>query len=312
MFSQIKYQITARAAGALASVLAGSITLAGCATTTSGPITAYQQAEQLRRLEASAAANGQQVKVLTITVKSTPFHWTSADIIVLALILSVCLICICASAIVYWRAKARALQTLQETERRQRDEVERILGQLRDRMTLPSLVELNRLTLTEYHSIATNQAQKSFRSGQRAILAGFTWMIACFTAVIIVDSFEGKLITAALAPIGGILAGFLGRTYIHVYERSLVQLNQYYSQPLVNSYYLAAERLAEDMSESAKDKLLERVVEQLLATAANLSEIPNKARSDGTRSRIAVPRTRSTKSTDSNSQRSAPTIDRTE
>lgn len=214
------------------------------------------------------------------STSTAPIRFTSTEIIVFAVIVGLIVFSICIALALYWRSKSRTAQIRQETERRQRDEVEKILERLRDRMSLPGLIELNRLMLTEYHSIATNQAQKSFRSAQRAMLGGFSWLIICFTAVILVSSLEGKIVSAALAPIGSILAGFLGRTYLLVYERSLVQLNQYYNQPLLNSYYLAAERLTTEMSAPTKDKLLERIVDQLLASAARLSEI--SARSSAT------------------------------
>jgi hypothetical protein len=139
-------------------------------------------------------------------------------------------------------------------------------------MSLPGLLELNRLMLKEYYSVATNQAQKSFKSAQRAMFGGFTWLIVCFTAVILVSSLNGKILAATLAPVGGVLAGFLSRTYLFVYERSLVQLNQYYNQPLLNSYCLAAERLTTEMSSDGRDKLISKVIDQLLLAAGTLSE----------------------------------------
>lgn len=206
------------------------------------------------------------------STSSPPFHFTPSEIIAVAVVIGFVAFAISIAAAFYWRAKIQNSLLAQETERRQRDEVEKILERLQNRMSLPGLIELNRLMLTEYHSIATNQAQKSFRSAQRAMLGGFSWLIVCFTAVILVSSLNGKILAAALAPVGGVLAGFLGRTYLFVYERSLVQLNQYYNQPLLNSYYLAAERLATEMSASAKDRLLEKVIDQLLAAASSLSE----------------------------------------
>jgi len=208
------------------------------------------------------------------SASQSSFHFTTTDVVVIVVV--VCLLAVAAASygVVFYRSRAKAVEVAQEQERREREEVEKILERLRDRMALPSLVELNRLTLTQYHSIATNQAQKSFKSAQRAMLAGFTWLIACFAAAIVINSLDGKLITAGLAPIGGILAGFLGRTYLAVYERSLVQLNQYYNQPLLNSYYLAAERLisdSKDLSTTARDSLLEGVVRQLLTTADSLT-----------------------------------------
>jgi len=222
-------------------------------------------------------------------ITSSSIHITSADFVIIVIVSGSVMTAALLAVGFYWRAKNMEINIAQENARRQRDEVEKTLKRLRERMSLPSLVELNRLMLTEYHLIATHQAQKSFRSSQRAMLSGFSWLIACFTVAILTDSLQGKIVAATMAPAGGILAAFLGRTYLFVYERALVQLRQYYNQPLLNSYYLAAERLTSEMSLDAKDRLLENVVEQLLVAARNLSEGSTQANATRGRNRIRVP-----------------------
>jgi uncharacterized membrane protein len=257
------------------------------------------------------SASSSRTSTATGSPSSISMHLTTTDIIALVIIIGLIVFVASLAGIFYWRSKLQSTQALYDQERRQREEVEQILERLRDRMSLPGLIELNRLMLTEYHSIATIQAQKSFKSAQRAMLAGFTWLIICFTAVIVVNSLEGKIVAAALAPVGGMLAGFLGRTYLFVYERSLIQLNQYYNQPLLNSYYLAAERLTSEMSAEARDRMLEKVVDQLLSAASGLSEgaalnaAPATARK---RSRLSRRTLSPTHSSDGNShQESLPT-----
>ncbi len=217
------------------------------------------------------------------------FHITPTVFVILVIVSGLITTATLLAVGFYWRAKNMEMNIAQENARRQREEVEKTLKRLRERMSLPSLVELNRLMLTEYHSIATHQAQKSFRSSQRAMLGGFSWLIACFTTAILTNSLNGKIIAATMAPAGGMLAAFLGRTYLFVYERALAQLSQYYNQPLLNSYYLAAERLTSEISLDAKDRLLENVVEQLLVVARKLSEGSAQANATRGRNRIRVP-----------------------
>jgi hypothetical protein len=223
------------------------------------------------------------------TIGPVPLHTTPADLVVLVVIVSIVILAGLLAVAFYWRTKSVSAQTLHEDARRQREEVEKTLKRLRERMSLPSLLELNRLMLTEYHSIATNQAQKSFKSSQRAMLGGFTWLIACFTAVMFIDSLYGRIIAAAMAPVGSILAAFLSRTYLFVYDRALVQLSHYYSQPLLNSYYLAAERLTNEMSPEARDRLLGKVVEQLLGVAGSLSDGPGPTEGARKGMRVKIP-----------------------
>ena len=218
---------------------------------------------------------------------SSQVHITVAEFIILVIVSGLIMVAGLLAIGFYWRTKHLDARIAQENARQR--EVAKTLMRLRDRMSLPSLVELNRLTLTQYHLIATDQAQKSFRSSQRAMLIGFIWLIACFTAVVLNRSLHGQIIAATMAPVGSILAGFLGRTYLFVYEQALVQLRQYYNQPLLDSYYLAAERLASEMSHEARDRLSENAVEQLLAVARNLTEAPAQANASRRRTRLRVP-----------------------
>jgi len=223
-------------------------------------------------------------------ISSSPVHITAAEFIILVIISGLITVAGLLAIGFYWRAKNMDARIAQENARHQREET--TLKRMREPMSLPSLIELNRLMLTEYHSIATDQAQKSFRSSQRAMLSGITWLIACFTAGIVSSSLHGRIIAATMAPVGSILAGFLGRTYLFVYEQALVQLRQYYNQPLLNSYYLTAERLTSEMSREARDRLSEKVVEQLLAVARNLTEGSAHACATRRRTRVRVPEMR--------------------
>ena len=230
-----------------------------------------------------------EIVVQSPAVTSVPVHISSTDLVILVITSTLIMIAGLLATGYYWRAKSVDAQMRQENERRQREDVEKTLSRLRERMSLPSLIELNRLMLTEYHLIATNQAQKSFKSSQRAMLGGFTWLIACFTAILLVGPLNGKIIAATMAPVGSILAAFLGRTYLFVYDRALVQLSQYYGQPLLNSYYLAAERLTSEVSPEAKDRLLGNVIEQLLVAARDLSEGSTRTNAIRKRIRVRVP-----------------------
>ena len=73
--------------------------------------------------------------------------------------------------------------------------------------------------------------------------------------------------------IGGALSGFLSRTYIRVYERALQQLNQYFNQPLLNSYLLSAERIIGEMSVEARDCAYEAVLQRLLESGPASPEV---------------------------------------
>jgi hypothetical protein len=110
---------------------------------------------------------------------------------------------------------------------------------------------------------------------------GFAWLIVCFSAGFIFPDHAAPILIGSLAATGGALAAFLGRTYLRVYERSLQQLNQYFNQPLLNSYYLNAERLIDELSPTKKDEFLGTLLLRLLEGTGVLAK-ENGSRQEAT------------------------------
>ena len=75
-----------------------------------------------------------------------------------------------------------------------------------------------------------------------------------------------------MTAIGSVVAGFISNTYLRVYERTLVQLNFYFQQPLVTSYVLTAERLADKMTGSQRDDAQKQIIDRVLATIGPMAE----------------------------------------
>jgi len=107
---------------------------------------------------------------------------------------------------------------------------------------------------------------------------GFGWLLICFSAAVILPAgMHTQLLLGFLAVTGGGLSAFLGRTYIHVYERSLQQLNEYFDQPLLNSYLLSAERIIDGMDERYRDRAYGAVIDRLLEGSIRLSVVDTRA-----------------------------------
>jgi len=173
-----------------------------------------------------------------------------------------------------YRWRQEEYKAVKAERMREAEVFESAVDRLREKMALPNLIELNRLMLDNYHGIATEQAESSFRSSRRAMWCGFVWLLACFSAVLFIPVPTAvQILVGALAVIGGALSGFLSRTYIHVYERALQQLNQYFSQPLLNSYLLSAERIIGEMSVEARDCAYEAVLQRLLESGPASPEV---------------------------------------
>ncbi|GAA4882694.1 hypothetical protein GCM10023203_38000 [Actinomycetospora straminea] len=176
----------------------------------------------------------------------------------------------------YFKSKVLSEESkrVEEEASKQAREVAEAVDKLREKMTLPSLINLNRLSLQAYEDIATGQANRSFNSGQRAMWVGFAWLLACIAGAALVPGADQKLLIGGFGAVGGGLAAFLGRTYLRVYETSLRQLQEFYAQPLLNSYYLSAERLVTDVGPNKRDEIKHEIIRALLTTAKQ----PNPSR----------------------------------
>ena len=79
-----------------------------------------------------------------------------------------------------------------------------------------------------------------------------------------------KITTASLTAIAGMLSGYIGKTFLRVYERTQQQLTFFFQQPLINSYVLSAERLID--THLKKDQEVSRIIDRILAVLVQLPE----------------------------------------
>lgn len=145
--------------------------------------------------------------------------------------------------------------------------------QLRERMELPSLVNFNRVLLEQYHGIATKQANKSFASSLVAMAVGLVVMIVAFYASMQFTTTGERVFIGSLAALATAFVGYLSKTFLVVYDRSLQQLNQYFNQPVLNQYFLYAERVVDGMDQSAKEELRKKIVEEVLAAGRDMHDL---------------------------------------
>ena len=112
---------------------------------------------------------------------------------------------------------------------------------------LVRLVNANRALLDEYQRPVRAQARTSYVYSQVAILVGLIVLVAGAMIALLATESAARLAVAGLAGIGTALAGYVARTFLRVYERAQEQLNYYFREPLITSYLLTAERLAEKL-----------------------------------------------------------------
>jgi hypothetical protein len=163
------------------------------------------------------------------------------------------------------------LQATEEAAERQKEIDAQKLADLKTVTPLATLLELNQSQIDEYHRIATDQADRSFRSSQRAMALGLLVIVGCFAAGLYFGNGQTKVFVAAIAGVAAALSAFLNRTYLQMYGQTLSQLNRYFEQPVLTGYYLTAERLAQNLGEDPESEMRRRIIDQVLEASARMN-----------------------------------------
>lgn len=80
---------------------------------------------------------------------------------------------------------------------------------------------------------------------------------------LLVTNSNAKLGIAGLTAVGAALSGYIARTYLRVYGRAQDQLNFYFREPLIMSYLLNAERLAEKLTGDRREEIYAEMVREI-------------------------------------------------
>ncbi|MFG2841669.1 hypothetical protein ACGF12_00630 [Kitasatospora sp. NPDC048296] len=170
------------------------------------------------------------------------------------------------------RRENAQLLAAEEARAAERALAEQQLADLKQVTPLATLLELNREQIDQYHRIATDQADMSFRSSQRAMWLGLLVVVSCVAGGVYLKGADVKIFMGAIALVGASLSAFLNRTYLRMYGQTLSQLNRYFEQPVLTGYYLTAERLAEDLEPRAKDEVRRQIITQVLGASNRLAK----------------------------------------
>jgi len=169
-----------------------------------------------------------------------------------------------AAVIGFLRRSAARADFFERQERAAKAGVDEAIERLDEDFDLRGLLRLNRSQMAAYEALTRRQAASSYRLSHVALAVGLALMVGGAAAALFADGGATKAATAGLAAVAGTVSGFIARTYLRIYERTLLQLNYYFEQPLVSSYVLTAERLVNKMGEARRDEALDRIIERLL------------------------------------------------
>lgn len=160
----------------------------------------------------------------------------------------------------------RAFEERVDEERR--SAAERALDDLALESALIELLRRNRKVLSEYQAPVRRQAVTSYTYSQVAMAVGLIVIVGGIIAVLATPTVASKITVGGLAATAAALSGFIAKTYLRVYEKAQDQLNYYFDEPLVTSYLLNAERLADAISDpDLKDRSYALMVEHIARSA---------------------------------------------
>lgn len=205
----------------------------------------------------SMLADAENASINGAAYHPTTVHWIVASVTAVA-----ALVLIIAWYLRREAALLRFRERVDEAHReslRERQEVVRARGD-----DIGGLLAANRALLDLYQSPVRRQAQTtSYVYSVAAIVAGLLTLIVGLIVVAAADTSGTRLTAAALSAFGTALAGYIARTFLRVYEKAQEQLNYYFREPLVTSYLLTAERLAEKLEGTARQDAYSLMVSEI-------------------------------------------------
>ncbi|MEU0411736.1 hypothetical protein ABZ307_28495 [Streptomyces griseorubiginosus] len=152
------------------------------------------------------------------------------------------------------------------------------LEKLKKSTELATLMELNQGQIATYHRIVTEQADKSFKSSRVAMGIGLFLIVCAAVGGAYVPLEEVRWFIGALAAFSTLLTGYLTRTYLVMYKESIGQLNRYFDQPVLNSYYLTAERLTAGLDPTHAHDVRCQIINEVLATSSRMGNRPEASK----------------------------------
>ncbi|MFF0637720.1 hypothetical protein ACFYTS_35110 [Nocardia sp. NPDC004151] len=139
---------------------------------------------------------------------------------------------------------------------------------------LLKLMEVNRRQMEAYDVQARAQGRSSHRSSLFAMMAGLAIVGAGLWITVNADDTATKYSAAIVAAVGTATGGYIARTFIRVNTAAQQHVRYYFGQPLVQSYLLTAERVAERLPSGKRDAQYVLIVEAALRQAGMVPQLP--------------------------------------
>jgi hypothetical protein len=117
-------------------------------------------------------------------------------------------------------------------------------------LQMGSLFNLYNKQIEKYQTQTQSRGGWSFIFAILAMLSGLALVIWGGTHIVFNAGWEHVAAGSLISTVGGALSAFITKTFLDVHRLSLIQLNNYFSQPVLNSHILTAQRLADLLTET--------------------------------------------------------------
>lgn len=152
-------------------------------------------------------------------------------------------------------------------------EIDNLIEESKDTISLGSLFNLYSKQIEKYQQETRSRASWSFLFATLSMLAGFGFVIWGGSVLLTADEPIVLASSGLLSTIGGIVSGFITKTFLDVHKLSLLQLNKYFQQPVINDHILMAQKLADEMDDQvAKIRAYEKIISSITKLIENDNE----------------------------------------
>lgn len=118
--------------------------------------------------------------------------------------------------------------------------------------------------IEKYQTQTQSRAGWSFFCAIAAMISGLAMVVWGGTHIVFYAGWEHVTAGSLISSIGGAVSAYITKTFLDVHKLSLIQLNHYFSQPVINTHILTAQRLADQLvDEQAKQRVYEAIIEKV-------------------------------------------------
>jgi hypothetical protein len=146
-------------------------------------------------------------------------------------------------------SKTGELVASQEQLEQRTKQIAELVDRAQASLQVGVLFDLYSKQIEKYQTETQARAGWSFIFAILAMFAGLGFVIWGGSVIFTSGDWQKVAAGSAISAIGGAVSAYITKTFLDVHRLSLLQLNRYFRQPVLNAYVLTAQRLADQVDE---------------------------------------------------------------